>query len=239
MIKLILCSFSVMLSLRVSAFAPVQGRRPLTRSYAAPSSMEELFATPEIWGPIKKELNVVPVFSCSNESGQPMQYGVENSKVAFFFTDLYAAKVEFEKSKEETKLDGLQLLPYPLGDIVEMAAKRSALIIPSEASLIAAGAPKGTNPMGQILPLFCYMELSQDREDGSSSTPLFISKADADDALKQALNGVEDDISKFTIQIFPLTQAIQIVARSEGKKVYTFVPSVEAIDFLRSLESFQ
>lgn len=239
MIKILISTITLLSISTSSAFAPSLNKATVSRLHAGPSSMEELFEAKEIWDPIKKELNAVPVFSCSNEKGQPMQYGVGGSNVAFFFTDVFAAKVELEKSKDETKMDNLNLLPFPLGEVVEMAAKKSALIIPSEGSLMAAGAPKGTNPLGQILPLFCYTELSQDRDDGSSLTPLFISKADAEAALKLALEGTGEDISSFDLQIYPLTQAIQVVARSEGKKAYTFVPDADAIEFLRSLESFQ
>jgi hypothetical protein len=239
MIKILISTISLLSFSSSSAFTPSFNKATISRLHAGPSNMVELFEAKEIWDPIKKELNAVPVFSCSNEKGQPMQYGVEGSKVAFFFTDVYAAKVELEKSKEETKMDNLNLLPFPLGEVVEMAAKKSALIIPSEGSLMAAGAPKGINPLGQILPLFCYTELSQDRDDGSSLTPLFISKADAEEALKMALEGSGEDISSFELQIFPLTQAIQGAARSEGKKAYTFVPAADAIEFLRNLESFQ
>ncbi len=130
---------------QVGAFTVNQFSSPIrqTQLRTAPSSVEELISMPETWGPIKKELDHVPVFSCANDQGQPLQYTLGGKAVAFFFCDVGAAKDELEKAKTETKIESLSILPFPLGEIFEMGAKNMAVIIPSSNALESAGAPQG------------------------------------------------------------------------------------------------
>ena len=209
----------------------------LTRLQAGPQPLEELLASPEQWDPIKNSLNAVPAFACANAEGQPLQYSVADKPLAFFFLDINAAKKELEKAKEETKLDGLNLVPFPLGEVFEMGAKQMAIVIPSQESLEAAGAPKGMNPMGQQVPLFGCMDMTEDRPDGSSLVPLFFNEEQAKEAMGMALQGLgEDEKAKFDITIVPLGGAVQMQATSEGKKSFNYVPANTSLEYLRSLE---
>ena len=92
-------------------------------------SPNELFDSPG-WGSIKAELDQVPIFSVANEKGQPIKYSIEKKdekfEVALFFTHVSDALAELEKAKENTPLPGMDINPYPLGDIFEMWAKDSA-----------------------------------------------------------------------------------------------------------------
>ena len=183
---------------------------------AAPSSVEELISMPDVWGPIKAELDHVPVFSTANSQGQPLSYTVGSSSVGLFFCDIDAAKAELEKAKTETKMEGLQILPFPLGEIFEMGGKKMAAIIPGAAALEAAGAPKDINPVGQQVPLFGCMEIQADF-DGTSKTPLFFTYQEAEDAMNMALQGAEEGEQKFEVTVMPLVRAVQTMATNKDK----------------------
>lgn len=215
---------------RTTSLSPVK-----TQLRAGPSSVEELLSTPEVWDPIKKELDHVPVFSCANEEGQPLQYKLGENPVAFFFCDISAAKSELEKAKTATKLNGLTILPFPLGEIFEMGGKQMAAIIPSAGALEAAGAPQGLNPVGQQVPLFGCMEIAANQPDGTSMTPLFFTFEEAEAAMNMALEaggGGKND-SKFEVTVVPLVKAVQTMA-SNTEKSFIFEAPTSSLDYLRS-----
>ena len=92
-------------------------------------SPNELFDSPG-WGSIKAELDQVPIFAVANEKGHPIKYSIEKKdekfEVPLFFTHVSDALAELDKAKENTPLPGMDINPYPLGDIFEMWAKDSA-----------------------------------------------------------------------------------------------------------------
>lgn len=203
----------------------------------APQSVDELIATPDIWDPLRESLNTVPAFACTNDQGQPLQYQVGESPLAFFYLDVDAAKSELEKAKKEVPDLTLNLTPFPLGEVFEMGAKKLALIVPSQEGIESAGAPAGTNPIGQQVPLFGCMEMVENLPDGSSMVPLFLSQAEADEAIGMALDTLPDDQKdKFKINVFPLAGAVQMQAGTIGKRSFTYVPPTSSLDYLRSLE---
>eukprot|EP00551_Chaetoceros_affinis_P001170 CAMPEP_0203643126 /NCGR_PEP_ID=MMETSP0088-20131115/8564_1 /ASSEMBLY_ACC=CAM_ASM_001087 /TAXON_ID=426623 /ORGANISM="Chaetoceros affinis, Strain CCMP159" /LENGTH=238 /DNA_ID=CAMNT_0050499213 /DNA_START=22 /DNA_END=738 /DNA_ORIENTATION=+ len=222
----------------VGAFTVNQLSLPIRRTQlgAAPSSVEELISMPETWGPIKQELDHVPVFSCANDQGQPLQYNLGGKPVAFFFLDIDAAKDELEKAKTEAKLEGLSLLPFPLGEIFEMGAKQMAVIIPSSSALNAAGAPPGMNPIGQQVPLFGCMEIAATQPDGTSMTPMFFSQDEAESAMNMALSEAGGgDSSKFKVNVVPLVQAVQLGATNK-EKTFIFEAPKSSLEYLRSIQ---
>lgn len=217
----------------------VRASHPLTRLHATPppKSLEHLIATPSMWDPIKNDLNAVPAFACANDQGQPLQYNVGSGPLAFFFLDIKAAKEELEKARQDTKLDGLNLIPFPLGEVFEMGAKQMALIVPSQKSIEDAGAPPLMNPLGQQVPLFGCMDMTQNRPDGSSMVPLFLSMEEAKEAMDMALQTVPDaEKSQFDISVIPLAGAVQMQA-TRSDRSFTYVPPTSSIDYLRSLEN--
>ena len=201
-----------------------------------PSSVEELLSTPSAWDPIKQELDHVPVFSCANDKGQPLEYNVGGKPIAFFFCDINAAKSELQKAQAETDVQGLNLLPFPLGEVFEMGGKEMAAIIPSAEALEAAGAPKGLNPVGQQVPLFGCMEIAATQPDGKVFTPLFFSYEEAEDAMNRAL--VEAQAvgggAKFEITVMPLVKAVQSMAMGGKEKSFIFESPEASLEYLRS-----
>jgi hypothetical protein len=56
-----------------------------------------------------------------------------------------------------------------------MWAQDEAVIVPSKRAILQAGAPPGSNPIGQQVPLFACMEIMQSNEDGTCGVlPLFM-----------------------------------------------------------------
>jgi len=206
---------------------------------AAPSSPEELINNPSIWQPIKEALNIVPAFTCTNEQGQPLQYAIGGSMIAFFYLDIDAAKYELETAQKEATLAGntLKLNPFPLGEVFELAVKQKALLVPSQEAITAAGAPSGTSPVGQQVPLFGCMELLENLPDGSTTTPLFLDQNEAEEAMSKALQGSSEvDKEGYKVEILPLSASIQKQATSQGKKSYTYVSPRASIEYLSAYQ---
>lgn len=205
--------------------------------HAAPKSLQDLLDTPSLWDPIKNDLNAVPAFACANDQGQPLQYDIGTGPLAFFFLDINAAKDELRKAQKETAMEGLTLVPFPLGEVFEMGAKQMALIVPSQKSLEDAGAPCGINPLGQQVPLFGCMDMTQNRPDGTSMVPLFLSMEEAREAMDMALQSVPDgDKGQFDITVIPLAGAVQMQA-TRSDRSFTYVLPTSSMDYLRSLEN--
>jgi len=78
----------------------------------------ELFAS-DGWGPICAELDQLPIFTVANAEGQPMVYQIElkgeTFQVPFFYTDVDDALKELAAAKENTKLGGMDIIPFSLG----------------------------------------------------------------------------------------------------------------------------
>jgi hypothetical protein len=121
--------------------------------------------------------------------------------------------------------------------VFEMAAKQMALIIPSQKSIEDAGAPSGMSPLGQQVPLFGCMDMTQNRPDGTSMVPLFLSMDEAKEAMDMALQAVPDEEkSKFDISVIPLAGAVQMQA-TRSDKSFTYVPPTSSMDYLRSVKN--
>lgn len=207
-----------------------------TSFHAAPDSLEDLIDISDQWDPIKNDLNMVPAFACTNDQGQPLQYDVGTGPLAFFFLDIDAAKDELQKAKDDTKMEGLNLVPFPLGEVFEMAAKKLAMVVPPQKGIEAAGAPSGMNPLGQQVPLFGCMDVVETLADGTSMVPLFLSMDEAKEALNMALEGLPaDEQSKFDVTVMPLAGAVQMQATNSDKS-FTYVAPRSSLDYLQSLE---
>jgi len=202
----------------------------LTRNYATPGkkNAEELFESAG-WDVIESELDELPVFTCANSKGQPLQYNVNGIVLPFFYCDVNAAKVELNKAKDETEgqmKDTIDLIPYPLGKAFKLAALDKAVIIPSEDAIAKAGAPPGTNPLGQQVPLFACMDIMQTKNDGKTpALPLFMSYDEAKDAMEEAIkyDGGDSNVKDFEIVCVSLERAVELLATmpSEGNSQET------------------
>jgi hypothetical protein len=209
---------------------------------ATPGSIEELFES-EGWLKIKEGLNDLPVFCCVNEIGEPVSYTLQlngiPTPVAFFYTDVDAAKEELAKARKETNDLNLDLVPYPLGDVFQMAGEGKAVVIPGQKAIVLAGAPEGTDPLGQQVPLFCCMEIMQEDENGAAMLPMFMVKAEAQEAMEEAVKldgGQMGDVESFEVVSMSLNQAVQLLATVPDTPAFQFIPPASSVEHIRGYD---
>jgi hypothetical protein len=208
-------------------------------TFAAPGSIEELFES-EGWPKIREELNNLPVFCCVNEMGQPLEYTAQlngiPTPVPFFYVDVDAAKEELAKARKESSLLNLDLVPYPLGDVFQMSGEGKAIMIPGKKAIVLAGAPEGTNPLGQQVPLFCCMEIMQEDEDGFAMLPMFMVMSEAHEAMEEAVKldgGEEGDVESFEVVSLSLNRAVQLLATVPETPAFQFIPPASSVEHIR------
>jgi len=136
------------------------------------------------WPQLQTSLDKLPVFTVANGEGQPLQYEVGEKPLAVFYAEVEAAKKELAQSQAQFPDLGCDLIPVGLGSAYKLSCEGKAMVVPSLADLVAAGAPADAQPMGQELPLFACMEMSQEGDKGPV-LPLFVSHADCAAAVKQ------------------------------------------------------
>lgn len=194
---------------------------------------KRLFSS-EGWPAIKEDMNTVPVFCCANGEGQPLQYQVKEYQLAFFFCDVNAAKMELAKAKEETSIKGLDIVPYPLGEVFEMQSHNQAIIVPSVKSLADAGVPAEVDPIGQQIPLFACMEIMQELEDGTAVLPLFFKLEEAQAALGSAIQADGGDVKDFEISGLSLEKAVEQLATIPETPAFQFITPAASIEHIEN-----
>ena len=204
----------------------------------SPTTPQEMFASAG-WQPIKAELDTLPIFCCANEKGQPLQYRVnDDTTMPFFYCHVQAAEAELSKARAELPDDvasKLGIIPFPLGQAFELMAQNQAAIIPSAAALEKAGAPAGTNPLGQQVPLFCCMDIMQARpSDGQPVLPIFMEYDQAHAAMKEALEADGGDPKDFEVVSLSLPRAVELLATNEDAPSFHFLPSPDSIEYIQT-----
>eukprot|EP00980_Cylindrotheca_fusiformis_P028594 scaffold22613_cov126-Cylindrotheca_fusiformis.AAC.14 len=201
---------------------------------ATPSSALELFAS-EGWGPIKKDMDSVPTFCVSNKEGKPIAYAItindDTFQVPFFYCDVDDAKDELAKAKEANSelAAEMDLIPFPLGVAFEMWSKDQAVIVPSAEAIKQAGAPPGTNPIGQPVPLFACMDIMQETSDGKGALPLFLDMEEANGAVKEAVDSDGGSSDDFEVVSLSLNRAVELLATVPGTPGFQFIPPQSSI----------
>mmetsp|Transcript_45624 Transcript_45624/g.68833 ORF Transcript_45624/g.68833 Transcript_45624/m.68833 type:complete len:244 (+) Transcript_45624:57-788(+) len=204
---------------------------------SASKSAAELFSS-EGWKPIEEELDTVPIFTCANEKGQPLQYSVdvndESFPVPFFYTDVGDALEELEKAREETKMgDKLDIIPFPLGKAFQLWATDKAVLVPSKTAIQQAGAPPGANPLGQQVPLFACMDIMQEGEDGKPVLPLFFVLEEANIAVKEATEADGGSADDFEVVSLSLPRAVELLAGVAEGPAFQFIPPQSSIKHIQ------
>jgi hypothetical protein len=219
--------------IRIDAFAVRTPKSRATLAHSA-SSANDLFMS-DGWKPIQDDLDRVPIFTCANQDGNPLAYTIEMKDetytVPFFYCDVDDAKVELEQATQGTGLEGIGLIPFPLGKAFQMWAQDEAVIVPSKRAILQAGAPPGSNPIGQQVPLFACMEIMQSNEDGTGGVlPLFMDLDEANAAVASAVEMDGGDVNDFEVVTLSLQKAVQLLAT---------VPETPAFQFMASSRSLQ
>jgi hypothetical protein len=216
---------------------PTPIRQPSSiSSTPADSDSTDLF-TSEGWKPIEADLNKLPIFTVANQEGKPLAYTVEtkgNSYTApFFYIDIDDALEELQKAKDSTGLEGLDLVPYPMGQAFQLWASDQAIIVPNKEAILQAGAPEGTDPIGQQVPLFACMDIMQETEDGRSLLPLFMVLEDANLAMEQALEADGGTKEDFEVVSLSLSRAVEMLATVPETPAFQFIPPSSSVKYIQ------
>jgi hypothetical protein len=117
-----------------------------------------------------------------------------------------------------------------LGEAFQLHRTGAAVLIPSQDSMEAAGAPKGASPLGQELPLFACMEMAVQGEDGKPVLPLFLDRAEAQQAVEDAM-AADDGDAKLEIVGLSLHKALEQLVSQESS---AFVPPASSLAHIQS-----
>lgn len=192
------------------------------------------------WPAIKKDLDELPVFTVANKKGQPLQYSVGGSPMPFFFVDLDAAREELLKAKADSTIsdmkgmEGIDIIPFPLGDAFMLMETGKGVVVPSQQAIEDAGAPKDVSPVGQQVPLFACMTITQEGRDGKPLLPLFFVKQEVQDAIDEALaidgGGGEEE---FAITCISLQKAVELLATAPEATAFNFLPPQKSLQHIK------
>ena len=200
------------------------------------SAVADLFES-EGWKPIEKDLDQVPVFTVATAEGNPLAYQVsakgKSYTVPFFFCDVDAALQELKNSRNNTTLEGIDIIPFPLGKAFQLWAQDQAVIIPAKDAVMQAGAPPGTNPIGQEVPMFTCLDIAEEGSDGKPRLPLFMALEDANAALKEAVGTDGGKVEDFEVVCLSLNRAIDQLAASPESSAFRFLPPSKSINYIR------
>lgn len=192
----------------------------------------------EGWEAIQKDLNRVPIFAVATPEGNPLAYQVSINEgdeyvVPFFYCDVSDALDELEGAMTNTELEGLDIVPFPLGKAFELWCNDEAVIVPSKEALQQAGAPPGTNPVGQQVPMFACLEIMEENEeDGTGRLPLFMSWDDANQAVQEAVGADGGKAEDFDVVCLSLSGAIEQLVTIPESPGFHFIPPSTSMKYI-------
>lgn len=141
-----------------------------------------------------------------------------------------AAKTQLATAQDQFPELECDLIPVGLGSAYKLSCTGKAILVPSVAALLAAGAPEGTEPLGQELPMFACMEITRAGEEGPL-VPLFMSYVDYSEAVARETDAYAPE------------QPLQMVCLSLASVVEELAglddPSSGAFSFVAPSESLQ
>ena len=220
---------------------PIALDRSISKStslYAEGSSESEKFFSSEGWKPVREDLDRVPIFTVATKEGNPLAYTIQSQDgkkytVPCFYCDIDAALTELKGSKEQNpEMEGLDLIPFPLGNAFQLWAKNEAVIVPSKDSIMQAGAPPGTNPIGQQVPIFACMDIMEEGEDGKGRLPVFLNLEDANNALETAVGQDGGSVDEFEVSCLSLAGIIDQLATVPETSSFHFIPPSSSIKYI-------
>ena len=197
----------------------------------------------EGWKNIADDLSRFPLFSIATAQGNPVAYQITVGKektfdIPFFYCDVTEALAELEKAKansaKATEGENLKLIPFPLEQAFQLWCDDKAVIIPSKASILQAGAPAGTNQIGQRVPMWACLEISEEQEGGlPPKLPIFMALDDANAAVMEAVGGDRKKVDDFEVVCLSLDGAIeQLVNVPEESPSFHFIPPSKSMKYI-------
>jgi hypothetical protein len=215
-----------------------------TNDDAIPSDPEALFEM-DGWKNIADDLHHFPLFAVANSEGYPISYQVtlnqdQTYNIPFFFCSVEEALQELEEAKQVNKnnnndvdVEEMHLIPFPLGTAFRLWCTDQAVIVPSKSSIRQAGAPPGTNPIGQTVPMWACLEISEEMEDGKPRLPIFMDLEDANAAVMEAVGADGGKLDDFEVVCLSLSGAIeQLATVPEDSPSFHFIPPSSSMRYI-------
>ena len=200
------------------------------------------------WKNIAENLSSFPLFTIATPENKPVAYSItigtakgeeKTFNIPFIYCDVTEALVELEKTQQMTKANKsadkeLKLIPFPLDQAFKLWCDDRAVIVPSKASILQAGAPAGTNQIGQKVPLWCCFDVTEEQEGGlPPKLPLFMSLEDANAAVLEAVAGDRTKVDDLEVVCLSLDGAIeQLVTVPEESPSFHFIPPTKSIKYI-------
>jgi hypothetical protein len=189
------------------------------------------------WKNIADNLSSFPLFTIATAENNFVAYSIsvgddKTFNIPFFYCDVTEALVELEKAQVNNK--DYRLIPFPLNEAFKMWCDDKAVIVPSKASILEAGAPAGTNQIGQRVPMWACMEISEEQEGGlPPKLPIFMGLEDANAAVLEAVAGDKTKFDDLEVVCLSLDGAIeQLVTVPEETPSFHFVPPSKSIKYI-------
>ena len=203
--------------------------------------MQESSSSPPLtdsaeWPSVQTVLDEVPVFTMANEEKKPLQYQVNGQPMAMFYADVNAAMDQLYSIKKQYPDIDNDLVPVGLGAAYKMSCEGKACLVPGVPELTEVGMPEGMSAVGQELPLFACMEISKETDDGDAVTPLYMSYADCEAAVKEAekVAETEDDDPLEVVGLSLPSVVEHFLSVKEGKPKFAFVTPSRTNEHLSS-----
>ncbi|KAG7342837.1 hypothetical protein IV203_020781 [Nitzschia inconspicua] len=238
---------SVSLSRRVpSNLAFSSSSSSPTNDDAIPTDPEALFEM-EGWKNIADDLHQFPLFAVATPEGIPVAYQVtlneeQTYNIPFFFCSVEEALQELDNAKQINRgsehAEDMKIVPFPLGTAFRLWCTDQAVIVPSKASITQAGAPPGTNPIGQTVPMWACLEISEEMENGKPRLPIFMDLEDANAAVMEAVGADGGKLDDFEVVCLSLSGAIeQLATVPEDTPSFHFIPPSSSLKYIEEYQS--
>ena len=196
----------------------------------------------EGWKNVAEDLQRFPLFSIATPQGNPVAYQItvgdeKTFEIPFFYCDVTEALAELEKfqtnSEKPTQGENLKLIPFPLEQAFKLWCDDKAVIIPSKASILQAGASAGTNPIGQRVPMWACLEISEEQEGGlPPKLPIFMALDDANAAVLEAVGGDRKKADDFEVVCLSLDGAIEQLVNVPEESSFHFIPPSKSLEYI-------
>ena len=195
------------------------------------------------WATLEKELSEIPVFAVGDGRGRPLQSEFQGQPKAIFFMDVDEAQAQLDSVRGAYPGQELNIAPIGLDKAWKAQAKGDALLVPSKRDLKDAGMEVPAD--GPVIsnmgcPMYACMDLEGNRLDGTPCVPLYVSRADAESAVKEVMatflmqkNGKE--VPQMDISTISLDAVIQGMV-TQGNTDFRFMPSTAALHAIQKTE---
>ena len=188
------------------------------------------------WVAVKRELDNLPVFTCANKDGMPLQYEQGGASIALFFADITEAKKELDLARVMHPTLDLDLLPFGLGKVYHLMSEGEAILQPSTDELEQAQSLGLPASEGSVCPLFGCLEMAKQGADGAPCLPLFMSYAEARTAVDEAAAALAEeggDTEGLELVVMSLQRAVELLVTVPEAPAFEFVAPAQSLSYIQ------